>query len=103
MGYGLLVRGPDNSIMYDMGDYSTRYVGTVDITLPAGQTNVWVGWGVDETNYFATIVQALDSVSIQTGFTELVAIANNGSVQVTALTGPEFYERIVRVDIYKIS
>lgn len=88
--------------MFDMGDYSTRFVTQLDINLPARQQDVWVGLGISANNHFATIVQGNSSVVEGILSTELLAIANDGSVQVTALNGAVSYDRNVKVDVYAI-
>lgn len=102
MSYGLLVRGPDNSVMYDMGDYSTRFVTQIVMTLPAGQLTTSYPLNINKNDYFATIVKGNEGVISGLLMTELLAMADNGSVKLTAMMYPANYNRSVTVDVYAI-
>ncbi|STR34483.1 Uncharacterised protein [Klebsiella grimontii] len=99
----LTVRNPDGVVMYDMGDYSTRFVAQLNITLPARQQSVNAAFQVNDSEFFATIVEGNSSLVAGILYTSLLAIAQNGSIQVTALDGAVSYDRPVKVDVYKFA
>lgn len=99
----LTVRDPNGAVMYDMGDYSTRFVTQLNITLPARQQSVSAVLQVNDSEFFATIVGGNNSVVAGILYTSLLAIAQNGSIQITALNGAVSYDRPVKVDVYKFA
>lgn len=102
MSYGLLVRHPDGTVMFDMGDYSTRFITQIQVRVPAGQVATWYGMDINDSEYFATIVKGLDSWNNGLLQTELIAIATNGSVEVRYMDGYTLaYDSNVLVDIYR--
>ncbi|EMB4326659.1 hypothetical protein RJ492_005327 [Pluralibacter gergoviae] len=102
MSYGLLVRNADGSNMFDMGDYSTRFVTQIQMKLAVGQTAAWYGMDINDSEYFASIIKSLDPWSNGILSTDLIAIATNGSVELRTMHGgPAGYERNVLIDIYR--
>lgn len=99
----LTVRDSGGTVMWTIGDYSTRFVTQLNVTLPARQQSVNIGLGINENEYFATIVEGNSAVTAGILYTSLLAIAQNGSVQVTALDGAVSYDRPVKVDVYKFA
>lgn len=104
MPAGLQAWDAQGRLVADVGDYSTRFVQQISITLPAGQeaVNITVG-GVTDAGHFAAVVEGNSAIVQGLLMTELTAITRNGGVWLVALTGALTVARTVKIDIYQFS
>lgn len=101
MPQGLQAWDAAGRLVVDLGDYSTRFITSLTVTLPASQSAVNVAVaGVTDTGHFAVITKGNESIVAGLLMTELTATTRNGGVWVIALNGTYTVARSVIVDIY---
>ena len=99
MAQGLQAWDASGNLILDIGDYSTRYIESMRVTLSSGQASRFVATvnSVDNSTHFAAVVNSSEASILQTEFTTVVG--ENG-FWVVALTGSVSYSRWVDVDVY---
>lgn len=101
MPQGLQAWDASGRIVVDLGDYSTRFITSLTVNLPANQVAVNVAVaGVTDAGHFAVITKGNESIVSGLLMTSLTAVTRNGGVWVIALDGALTVARSVVVDIY---
>lgn len=100
MPQGLQAWDASGNLVVDLGDYSTRFITSIAMNMPAQQdvVNVAVS-GVTDAGHFAVITKGNSSTLPGVVVTEMTAITSNGSVYLVAQNKTS-YARPVTVDIY---
>lgn len=104
MPQGLQAWDANGNIVVDLGDYSTRFITSVVIFVPSGQSAASVGVaGLSNLNCFAVIVNSDEAAIDGIFLTEFTSSIVNGGVWATSIVGPRSYGRTVYIDVYAYS
>lgn len=101
MAAGLQAWDASGRLVVDLTDFTTRFVTSVTVTIPANQTAAFLTiGGVTPDAHFAVITKGNDSLTQGLLLTELCASCTNGGVWVVSLNGIYVSNRTVVVDVY---
>lgn len=101
MPQGLQAWDASGSLIVDLGDYSTRFITSFTLTLPANTAAVQRAVaGITDTGHFAVITKGNDSITEGLLMTNLTATTYNGGVWLIAIGVQVAYARTVTIDVY---
>lgn len=105
MPQGLQAWDANGNLIVDIGDYSTRFVGSYDLNMPINSTAINIALpGVSSETHFAVIVKANDgSINAALLATSLTAIIGTNVLWLVSLVGGQVWNRPVTVDVYAYS